>query len=115
MDDITYPGDPPTELRSLASFAAASPFTLSSINMTVHAGTPIDAPSHFFEGGETIAALPLERFYMTAHVLDVGDAREIDARHLDPCPAAAGEALLLKTRNAYLPRDSYESDHARLT
>jgi arylformamidase len=115
MDDITYPGDPPTELRNLASFAAASKFALSSINMTVHAGTHIDAPSHFFEGGQTIASLPLERFHLTAHVLDVGDTKVIEARHLSPCPAGAGEALLLKTRNAYLPRDTYEPEHARLS
>ena len=115
MDDVPYPGDPRTVVTSLSSLDAAAPFELSTLAMTVHAGTHIDAPSHFIEGGQTIAALPLERFYLTAHVVDVGDVKDIEAKHLQPCPAGSGEALLLKTRNAYLPRDQYEGDHVRLT
>lgn len=44
---------------------------VTQIRMTVHHGTHVDAPSHFYLDGPTIDAVPLERLHGEGVVLDV--------------------------------------------
>ena len=59
-DTPAYPGDPPFEITRHASLANADPFDLTSISLSSHLGTHIDAPSHFLPTGPTVDELSLE-------------------------------------------------------
>lgn len=51
-----------------------------------HVGTHVEAPAHFYPDGKDVTALPLERFFGRAVLLDVPDAaaaQAIDGAYLD--------------------------------
>ena len=54
-----YPGDPPFQLMSHSSLTRGDPFELTSVTMSSHLGTHVDAPSHFVRNGPTIDQLPV--------------------------------------------------------
>ncbi len=81
----------------------------SSVNMSVHSGTHMDAPFHFVPEGAAIDQLPLERFIGPALVHEVGAGRYITAEHVSQIPP--GERILFKTRNSeLLRRAEYDPD-----
>jgi arylformamidase len=55
-----WPGDPPVELKQVASIREGDQANVSSLCMGVHSGTHIDAPHHFLNDGQTTEEIPLE-------------------------------------------------------
>lgn len=55
-----YPGDPATTLTQIADDRPSGGASVSLLSMCVHAGTHVDAPSHFLPGGAGAEALNLE-------------------------------------------------------
>ena len=47
-----------------------------------HGGTHLDAPSHFAEGGDDAASVPLDRLILPGIVVDVSEAAAADADYL---------------------------------
>lgn len=81
-DMPVYPGDTPTSLVPTAIISKDG-MNLSRVIMSSHAGTHIDAPSHFVLNGITIDQIPPGRFIGEAIVIDVssthiGDAVKVD-------------------------------------
>lgn len=110
LDDRAYPGDDPFVLQFISS-AATEGYSLSRFSGTLHCGTHLDAPAHFFADGATIEQLPLERFDLPCLVLDCGNADMVTADHLLRADLPRDGAVLLRTRNRQLPRDRYVADH----
>lgn len=54
-----YPGDPSTALTRLCSPEKGDIYTLSSISMSLHSGTHMDAPLHFIHRGGDASNIPL--------------------------------------------------------
>jgi kynurenine formamidase len=71
-DTPAFPGDGPVRVTILEEGSV----NLSRIELSVHTGTHMDAPFHFFTGAETIDQVRLERC--------MGLARLIDLRGLPP-------------------------------
>ncbi len=99
LDEHTpvYPGDVPIRLHPQSSIRDGDVCNLSSVTMSVHSGTHIDAPYHFVRDGATVDSLLLERFWCPARVVAVNDAQSIDTRHLQPGVLEPGSAILFKT------------------
>ncbi|HEU5433899.1 MAG TPA: cyclase family protein, partial [Thermomicrobiales bacterium] len=57
----TMPGNEATVVHHGQRLAAGDVANLSSLTLSLHAGTHIDAPRHMFDGADDIAALPLAR------------------------------------------------------
>ncbi len=75
----TYPGDPPYRHEYVSLAKKYGEVTLSRLEMGSHTGTHIDAPAHFVPGGDTIERIPLERFVVRGHVLDLSWKRPGEA------------------------------------
>ncbi len=73
-----YPGDPEPEVSKIAEINKGDDFNLSLLKVSLHTGTHIDAPSHFFETGKTIDQLPLEMFIGKAQVKRIENLQNID-------------------------------------
>jgi arylformamidase len=71
-----FPNDTVYEEEFVARISAQVPVNVSKITMSVHCGTHADAPYHYDDGGEKIAAVDLDIF--------VGPCRVIDAQGLGP-------------------------------
>ena len=80
-DTPAFPGDGPVRVTILEEGSV----NLSRIDLSVHTGTHMDAPFHFFTGAETIGQVRLERC--------MGLARLIDLRGLPPGTAIRREHL----------------------
>ena len=73
-----------------------------------HGGTHLDAPSHFAEGGDDAASVPLERLILPGVVIDVAEVADADpdyqaapedvlAWEAEHGPVPAGSAVLIRT------------------
>jgi len=80
-DTPVFPGDGAVRVTILPHASV----NLSRIELSVHTGAHMDAPFHFFTGGETIDRVPLERC--------LGLARLIDLRGLPPGAVIGRECL----------------------
>ncbi len=65
-----YPGDTRTSLEPMATLSKDG-VNLTKVILSSHAGTHIDAPSHFIRDGITIDQIPVRRFAGEATVIDV--------------------------------------------
>lgn len=67
-----YQGDPGFSRDMLKSLEWGDPYTLSALHLSAHAGTHIDAPSHFIRGGRSVHEIPLESLIMEIDLIDTG-------------------------------------------
>ena len=66
-----YAGDPETVFERVKSIEAGEGYNLSCLSMTVHCGTHIDAPLHFYEDGSPIDKMRLSTFCGKCTVIGV--------------------------------------------
>ena len=105
-----FPGDPPFSCRPLSVLDENDPESCatSSLSLTSHTGTHLDAPAHFIPGGETVEHVPLEILCGPARVVDLNDrAPSISEKALAACGLDGVERLIIKTgsENAQLTLD----------
>jgi kynurenine formamidase len=83
-----YPGDAGVEIKVLETAASKIPdrraLNNSRLSISIHTGTHMDAPFHFFDNGKTIDQVPLDRFCGPALCVDLGSEKTIDAAKLKP-------------------------------
>jgi arylformamidase len=99
-ETATYPGDTPYSREMVSEIASGSDYDLSTLILSSHAGTHLDAPAHFIAGGKTLDLYPLERFLLPAHVVSIDDDVSITQYALKAVDIDEGEALLFKTKNS---------------
>jgi arylformamidase len=88
-----WPGDVSFTYRLSATRGSGGPADVGAIETSLHAGTHVDAPCHFSEGGETLDRLPLDLWIGQATVLHVPDRDPLDIATLEAAAHQAGEAL----------------------
>lgn len=99
---VVWPGDPQVRLERVSKIEEGAHANVSSLQMSVHTGTHLDAPYHFVHGAKTIDALPLEVLIGPVQVVYIAD--EVDLITADVIKAAGISAgtsrVLFKTRNS---------------
>ena len=70
-----FPGDPPVSINEHNSITRDR-YNVSKIEMSSHSGTHMDAMRHVYEHGLSIADVPLEWLYGSAHLLKIPKARD---------------------------------------
>lgn len=76
-----FPGDAPPQTKKVSDMAAGDAYTSTTITMSLHNGTHMDAPRHFFEMGDPIDKIPLDACIGECIVVEckgllLGDAAE---------------------------------------
>ncbi|MEX1186727.1 MAG: cyclase family protein [Gemmatimonadaceae bacterium] len=100
---LIYPGNPAIEITSQQSIAKGASANVSSVVLGSHTGTHVDAAKHFFDDGQTVDQLPLDKLIGRATVLEFADdVMQIGAKELDGQPLEGARRVLLKTRNSAL-------------
>src|SRR5471032_2832093 len=79
----TYPGNTPFSLEAIKRIARGDSSNVSTLHMSAHAGTHVDAPRHFFDEAPGTEALPLEMLIGRARVIEVTTRKGIGAEELD--------------------------------
>lgn len=83
----------------------------SSVCLSTHTGTHVDAPSHFLKDGKTVDEIRLDRLMGNAKVLDfVTVSESISDDDLERYEINQGDILLFRTANSsYDPFDTFNS------
>lgn len=66
-----YDGDPETRAERIKSIENGDGYNLTEISMSVHTGTHIDAPLHFYDEGSSIDNIRLNTFFGKCTVISV--------------------------------------------
>ena len=96
-----YPGDPPVRIDRVSDLAAGADCTLSEIAMSLHAGTHIDAPSHFVPDAPAVDSIPLDILIGDAILAGITTTGVMTAAALDQLTIPQSTTrLLLRTPNS---------------
>lgn len=98
----TYPGDTPFTLQAIKRCARGDSANLSTLHMSAHTGTHVDAPRHFFDDGGGVETLPLEILCGRTRIIELTTRRSVTAEDLAPFDLSEDVRLLLKTHNSRL-------------
>jgi arylformamidase len=98
----TYPGNTPFSLEPIKRIARGDSSNVSTLHMSAHAGTHVDAPRHFFDSGIGVDALPLELLCGRTRVVEVTSRKVVEAEDLAATDLAEDVRVLIKTHNSRL-------------
>jgi arylformamidase len=98
----TYPGNTPFGIEPVKRLARGDSSNVSTLHMSTHAGTHVDAPRHFFDDGAGAEALPLEMLCGRTRVVELTTRRGVTAEDLAEFDLSEDLRLLLKTPNSRL-------------
>ena len=96
-----FPGDPSPEKEAILNIKNGDVCNLTAFSMCAHNGTHVDAPYHFFDDGNTIDEVDLDRFIGYAYVAEhSGDLNAEDAEKIiataKKCDLRSTERILIK-------------------
>ena len=96
-----FPGDPSPEKEAILNIKNGDVCNLTAFSMCAHNGTHVDAPYHFFDDGNTIDKVDLDRFIGYAYVAEhSGDITAEDAKKIiataKTCDPRSAERILIK-------------------
>jgi len=100
-DMLTWPGDPEVELEPVQRMEDGEAYNLSRMACSVHAGTHVDAPLHFFPDGGSVDQISFKALIGRAYVVDLPGVDVIDADALENAGIPSRtRRVLLRTRNS---------------
>ena len=102
----SYPGNAPVELAAVKRVARGDSSNVSTLHMSVHGGTHVDAPRNFFDEGGDTDGLPLDLLCGRARVIEVTSRTAITAADLARVNLTEDVRLLIKTHNSRLWGDA---------
>ena len=113
---LVYPGNPEIEITLQQAVAKGAGANVSFIRFGSHTGTHADAARHFFDDGQTVDTIPLERLMGPAILLSFpDDLRAVGAADLQKHDLKGHTRVLLRTRNsALLSQKEFVPDYTYL-
>jgi arylformamidase len=111
---VSWPGEPSPKIEPLRRIAQGDTANVSVVTISDHAGTHVDPPLHFLEGGNTADNLPLDALVGPCVVVAFDGPGHVSDEWLDRAKVPAKiERILFKTRNSARwgdPRASFTRD-----
>jgi arylformamidase len=113
---LVYPGNPEIEITLQQAVAKGAGANVSFIRFGSHTGTHADAARHFFDDGQTVDKIPLDRLMGPALLLSFSDdVRAVSAADLREHDLKGRKRILLRTRNsALLSQREFARDYTYL-
>lgn len=105
-----YPGQPAVNVQPLKTLEKDGVFE-SRFTIHSHAGTHIDAPSHFVKNGATIEQIDLSKCIGPCKIIDVtgADRLEIMPSDFSSAKIEQGDRVLFRTKNSLGDRRDFEN------
>ena len=112
----TYPGNVPFSIEPTQQISRGGHSNLSSLRLSAHAGTHVDAPRHFFDGAPGVDALPLEMLFGRARVVEITSRKAIGLEELSQIDLSEDVRLLIKTYNSrFWASPEFHSEYVGVT
>lgn len=97
---VHWPGHIPVQVEHSHTTKRGYSRSLSSIHMTAHSGTHMDAPLHVLKNGKGINEMPLDTTVGRARVIEIHDTESIKVEELRQHKIRRRERILFKTQNS---------------
>jgi arylformamidase len=113
---IVYPGNPEIDITLQQAVAKGAGANVSAIRFGSHTGTHADASRHFFDDGQPVDQIPLDRLIGPALLVSFpDDVRAIGTAELKAHDLRGRTRILLRTRNsALLSQKQFAPDYTYL-
>ena len=113
---LVYPGNPEIDITLQQAVAKGAGANVSAIRFGSHTGTHADASRHFFDDGQPVDQIPLDRLIGPALLVSFPDnVRAIGAAELKAHDLRGRTRILLRTRNsALLSQKQFAPDYTYL-
>lgn len=100
---LVYPGNPEIDISLQQAVSKGASANVSLIRFGSHTGTHADASRHFFDDGQPVDMIPLQRLIGPALLLSFDDSvMSIGVAELKPRAIKGHKRVLLRTRNSAL-------------
>jgi len=112
----TYPGNTPYSLQAVKRITRGDSSNVSTVHMSAHSGTHVDAPRHFFDKSPGVEGLALEILIGRARVIEITSRKGIGADELADIDLSDDIRVLFKTSNSRLwGSGSFQKDYVGVT
>jgi len=113
---LVYPGNPEIDISLQQAVAKGASANVSTIRFGSHTGTHVDASRHFFDDGQPVDKIPLDRLIGPALLVTFGDEiRSVGASDLRARDLKGHKRILIRTRNsALLSQQEFVPDYTFL-
>jgi arylformamidase len=112
----TYPGNTPFSLEAIKRISRGDSSNVSTVHMSAHCGTHVDAPRHFFDEAPGTEALPLEMLIGRVRVIEITSRKGVTAEALAATDLSEDVRVLIKTYNSRLWGDpTFHADFIGVT
>jgi arylformamidase len=113
---LVYPGNPEINIALQQAVAKGASANVSTIRFGSHTGTHADAARHFFDDGQPVDQIPLDRLIGPAVLVRFDDqVRAVGAAELRQHDLEGHKRILIRTRNsALLSRPDFVKDYTYL-
>jgi len=98
----TYPGNTPFTIEPVLRTGHGDRGNVSTLHLSAHSGTHVDAPWHSLNDGARTESLSLDVLIGPARVVELSTRRGITAEDLAPLNLAGETRVLFKTPNSNL-------------
>jgi arylformamidase len=113
---LVYPGNPEIDITLQQAVAKGAGANVSAIRFGSHTGTHADASRHFFDDGQPVDQIPLDRLIGPALLVSFADdVRSVGAAELKAHDLRGRKRILMRTRNsALLSQKDFVPDYTYL-
>jgi arylformamidase len=113
---LVYPGNPEIDITLQQAVAKGAGANVSAIRFGSHTGTHADASRHFFDDGQPVDQIPLDRLIGPALLVSFADdVRSVGAAELKAHDLRGRKRILMRTRNsALLSQKEFVPDYTYL-
>jgi arylformamidase len=113
---VAFPGDPPFGMAPVFRRSEGDPFDLALLSLGTHAGTHVDPPAHYLDGGATVDQLSMDSLVGPGVVLDMRGRERIDRAALEGTSLYDRERVLFKTDSGpLLMTSAFQEEYVHLT
>ncbi len=109
-----WPGDQAFRHRWTMRIQDGDSCNVSSITMSIHTGSHVDAPFHFDDSAPDIAGVSLESYLGTARVIPLQATHGIRRADLQHLNWSGVSRVLFRTRASDTPEDRFDRGYAHL-
>lgn len=100
---LIYPGNPEISIEFQQAISRGAGANVSLVSFGSHTGTHVDAAKHFFDDGQTVDQIPLEKLVGPAILIAMSDSvMSVTAADLAAHDIGSHTRVLVRTRNSRL-------------
>ncbi|MEO8575269.1 MAG: cyclase family protein [Gemmatimonadales bacterium] len=113
---LIYPGNPEIVIEPQQAISQGAGANVSRVTFGSHTGTHVDAAKHFFDDGQTVDQIPLDRLVGPAILIAVDDnLMSVGRADLEKFNLAGHKRVLIRTRNSgFLLEPDFHRDYTFL-